>query len=60
MSWTQAVCEDCWDTWSPGRDPVRMVKPMTEVCCVCGEKTKSGIYVRADPKTVPHPRKERS
>jgi hypothetical protein len=58
VTWTQAVCDRCWDLWSPGRSPVRLVKPQKERCSACGEETHSGIYVRADPKTVPYPRKD--
>jgi hypothetical protein len=28
---------------------------MEEVCVYCGNGTRSGIYVRIDPSTAPHP-----
>jgi ribosomal protein L24E len=29
-----------------------------EQCAFCGRETKSGIYVRQDPATVPYPTKD--
>lgn len=29
-----------------------------ERCCKCGNMTASGIFIRVDPTTVPHPSKE--
>lgn len=58
MSWTQPICDECYSTESPGRDPVRLKEPDIERCCVCGTITSSGIYVRRDPRMVPFPRKD--
>jgi hypothetical protein len=54
-NWTQPVCTTCWDDEHPFRHPVRIANPDTETCCYCGTPTTSGIYVRVDPDTVPHP-----
>lgn len=50
--WTHALCDDCYAAVEPGREPVRMLLPEDETCCRCREETKSGIYYRADPKTM--------
>lgn len=55
--WNQSVCDRCWDLFNPGRPAVRVIDAMEEICAVCGEKTHSGIYIRADPAKVPYPRK---
>lgn len=60
MSWTQAICEACWNERNPDR-PATAIKPEfadEERCCWCGKATRSGIYVRADPAKVPYPREE--
>jgi hypothetical protein len=49
MSWTQGICDDCWEMNNPGREPYRLLKPERETCCVCGGVTLSGIYVRRRP-----------
>lgn len=63
MSWTQAVCDDRFAAMYPGRDPSRVVvvgadgKPAyDDTCCFCGRP--ANIYIRIDPDTVPHPRKD--
>jgi hypothetical protein len=61
LSWTQPVCDDDWAERNPDRpNPVRMNPEFTEQeqCCYCGKPTKSGIYVRVDPATVPFPASE--
>lgn len=54
---TQAVCVEDWNRLNPDK-PVRPEQPVDagpdEVCCYCGQPTRSGIYVRVDPDTVPH------
>lgn len=51
--WTHAICAGCWDARNPGREPIRLRKPPQEPCCFCGFVSDDGIYVRADPETVP-------
>ena len=50
-AWTHAACDECYSVWEEGAEPVRIVKEdrVEEECCFCGDKTKSGIYYRADP-----------
>lgn len=53
--WNHAICDDCFIRQNrDGRSPYRLIDPDIEVCCFCGEETKSGIYVRRDPRVV-HP-----
>lgn len=64
MTWTQPLCDACWETARPGHAPTRvfddtMTAPISETCCRCGQPTE-GIYVRIDPSTVPYPREEPS
>jgi hypothetical protein len=44
MSWTQAVCDDCWDERNPDRLSPRRGSGYHETCCWCGGNTRSGIY----------------
>lgn len=55
MSFTQPACDSCFAERNPGREPVRLMEPETEICCFCGQPTASGIYVRVDPSTVEYP-----
>jgi hypothetical protein len=60
-SWTQPLCETCWAGLEGDRPPVVIRDEFrdTETCAVCETTTRSGIYRRMDPRTVPHPaRKE--
>jgi hypothetical protein len=55
MSWTHAICGECWiqtkwpDENGEFRGPVRVMDAPKETCCFCGRKTRVGIYVREDP-----------
>lgn len=55
-SWSQAICDPCWESRNPVRVPVRLKQPEVEDCAYCGESTTSGIYVRDDPANVNFPR----
>lgn len=57
MNWNQPICDKCWDERNPDRLPVRIKPEYAEekTCAYCGEPTKSGIFVRAHPLSVPHP-----
>ena len=57
MSWTQAICVTCWLKENSNRKPAKVTEGVlcSEKCCMCGETTKAGIYVRKDPNTVPYP-----
>lgn len=56
-SWTQPICDGCWEERNPGRAACRLrtAKREPEACCHCGAPTQAGIYVRVDPVTVMHP-----
>lgn len=54
-SWTQPLCSGCWDGLQPGRTPAVLTEPEPETCCVCGQRTNSGIYMRIDPNACAHP-----
>ena len=58
MSWTQPVCVTCWFK-RESFEPVRSQFPESEKCCMCGEETFSGIYIRINPATVRFPREEK-
>lgn len=67
MSWNQPICERDWvkqnarynedDVLTEIRMPYRLTSEHTEIerCAWCGEPTIFGVYVRADPDTVPYP-----
>ena len=59
-SWTQAICENCWEQRNPGRGAIAITAQYreTEKCCHCGKLNRSGIYTRVDPSTVPYPSPE--
>jgi hypothetical protein len=58
MNWDQPMCNRCWGSLHPDREPVRVRKTRLEVCAWCGAVTRSGIYVRAHPDTVSHPKED--
>lgn len=59
MGWTKPVCDTCFsglDMQNPQpTEPVRMKAEYREDedCALCGAVTRSGIYVRIDPKDLP-------
>jgi hypothetical protein len=69
LSWNQPRCESCWfevegdwdgDHLLAVRRPVRRPGPtVIEQCAWCGRPTFIGIFVRADPASVPFPRLQR-
>jgi len=54
-SWTQPVCDDCWDIDHPATPSPRRGQGELEHCCKCAEPTRSGIYIRVDPASVKWP-----
>lgn len=56
-SWTQPICENCWKITELDRVPNRTAESFREEekCALCGSNHKSGIYLRIDPREVPHP-----
>lgn len=66
MKWTQPICERCWINENAVivgdemiiKPPYRIVNDdamSIDNCCKCGLVTIMGIYIRIDPRTVPHP-----
>lgn len=55
FSWTQPLCDDCWDVDHPDHAAPRTKLGRAEQCCKCGAGTNNGIYVRVDPSTVEYP-----
>jgi hypothetical protein len=53
--WTHPICAACYEGLHPGRTPSRIVEALreAEVCCVCAEPTRDGIYFREDPNMLP-------
>jgi hypothetical protein len=49
--WNHSVCDDCWKKNASDVTPYRIKEEFREeeVCCTCGAKHKSGIYMRGDP-----------
>lgn len=60
MTWNQPICDTCWEVLNPDREPFRIkdIIRETERCCICGDTTKSGIYTRLNPNTVPYPKRD--
>lgn len=57
MNFNQPSCLPCWNARNPDRQPFAVVPAhaVEERCAYCGGLTTDGIYVRADPKSVPFP-----
>lgn len=53
--WIHNICQECWLKRHPDRLPVFLKDGYQDTCCYCGNLNFDGIYVREDPKTVPHP-----
>jgi len=43
---SRAMCQGCWEVHYPGREPIKHINPVQEVCVKCDMGTTSGIYVR--------------
>jgi hypothetical protein len=52
--WTHNICWSCWAQRYGTRMPVRTTNAMYEVCCYCGNETRSGIAVRDNEENTPH------
>lgn len=60
-SWTQPVCDPCFDREFPRSENPHRLKDefrSDERCCQCGTATRSGLYIRVNPSTVEHPTPE--
>lgn len=47
--WRHVLCAPCWYLRNKNRAPVRVKDADAASCCLCGQMTRDGIYVRADP-----------
>jgi hypothetical protein len=62
-NWDQPQCEQCWiernssvdGTTMSVRRPHVLLETQIEICAWCGKTTIMGVYVRADPASVPFP-----
>lgn len=62
-SWTQPACDTCFAGLFPKvENPHRIIEESweIEVCCMCGARHRSGLYIRINPSTVDHPTEEKS
>ena len=61
VTWTQPACSFCFELQLPGVNPIALKKEWREeeICAFCGQETKEGIYIRADPATVKYPKREK-
>ena len=54
--WTHSICAVCWDNHNPRNPYPHTINKQfrdLETCCFCGEHTRDGIYIRANPETTP-------
>lgn len=58
LSWTQPICDDCFDELFPKNANPTRIKPEfqeLEKCCWCGKLgIKNGLYVRINPQFAPY------
>ena len=52
--WTHRICVPCWNMKNPDRAVQESDYQESDpgLCCYCGNETRSGIYVRDDPRAV--------
>lgn len=52
--WTHPICEGCWNERHPDRLATKIAEDIRDLerCCFCAAQTRSGIYVRHDPKKL--------
>jgi len=55
IGWTQPLCRKCWDRETPDREPTVVLDEEWMKCCLCGQHTLDGIYIRVNPDEVPFP-----
>ena len=55
LSFTQPICAVCWRRDHPDNPYTGLYEGELGKCCKCGLHTRSGIYIRVDPTTVPYP-----
>lgn len=52
---TYAICLKCFTKEHPNKEPVTMNDRIVEKCCMCGDGTASGIYIRKGTEEVNYP-----
>jgi len=54
LSSIHSICPACWLKCNPdGRKPVQVADPpRPAICCFCGERHRSGIFVAEDGATL--------
>jgi hypothetical protein len=59
-TWHQPLCRTCWNVDRPHDRPSRRPfdQRVHEICCICGERTLSGIYATYNPTAVDYPKAE--
>lgn len=50
--WNHPVCEACFDSMYPNKQPVKVIQREIHPCCSCGSRTTSGIYIRREPSEL--------
>ena len=59
MNWNQPICERCWFMENPARRPVQFTGGMggeyVARCCMCGDPTVAGIFIRRHPDECKFP-----
>ena len=55
FSWTQPICEGCFSLRYPTKHGTRLIEPELEYCVDCRHSTRSGLYIRVDPKEARWP-----
>ncbi len=50
--WNHAICGRCWAfrAGDDGVEPVRLMESEEYACCICGDLTREGIFVRFNPE----------
>jgi hypothetical protein len=49
--WTHCLCNRCYFSAAKAK-PERLDPRPEDLCCRCGARTRSGIYVRANPAAM--------
>jgi len=50
--WEHYVCGACYAGLQPGRKPTRVIDAKPGICCACGKRHASGIFMRANPASM--------
>lgn len=50
--WTHCLCNKCWLLAGLPTKPERVEPRPDDICCRCRVRTRSGIYIRANPRAM--------